>query len=161
MTKNESSRNRVWDEMRDLDQAYYWTLATCFQGERLTRTYTWRHAPSTPRHFITTTTLMAEEQFFLNAVGKMHRYLTKIQKDQHLFTFIQPARPSINEFCQLVQREDKLLVRNKREHDDEYLGTNQKEPEFSDVPSQGNGPEVKVSPSVTVIKDGRILLGGV
>ena len=145
--------------MRDLDQATYWILAICYQGERLTRTHAWRRKSSPPKPLYANTTLRAEAQFFLNAIRKADRYLIKIKKHRHIIALTRPAMPLIDKFGRLTKRGKKGLIPDKREHDDDYLGTNQKKPEMSAVPSQ-SGLKMKVSPSVTVLKDERILLGG-
>jgi len=51
-------------------------------------------------------------------------------------------------------------VRNKREHDDEYFGSQRKEEKMSELPKEEGRSQLIVGQSCTLHRGGRILLGG-
>ena len=62
----------------------------------------------------------------------------------------------MNGFLKLV---DAQFLRNKREHDDNYLGMNSKNEPLVDSSGTG-GVTINVAQSVTVFRHGKIYLGG-
>ena len=131
-------------KLRITEHSLYWIKATIFQGERLLK------AEKIEYRYIYTITCM-EEQFFLNAVNKSIRWL-KDSKSQKILV------SEINTF--LSTSSMAKLVRNKREHDDEFFGSKQKEETLSDASDHNSKIIMHVGQSVTVHRNGRILLGG-
>jgi len=95
-------------------------------------------------------TLM-EEQFFLTATNKARRWVTELklhaEDGNALDSFLAAFEPS-------------KLVRDKREHDEEYFGSKGKPEILSDATAPGSSLALNVGQSVTVHRDGRHLLGG-
>ena len=126
-----------------VEQALYWVKAIIFQGGRLLI------AEKIEYHNYTITRM--EEQFFLNAVNKSIRW-SKDLRIQGVLT------SEINSF--LSTSSIAKLVRNKREHDEEFFGSKQKKETLSDASDPTSNVKMLVGQSITVCRNGRILLGG-
>ena len=129
-----------------VEYSLYWIQATIFQGNRLI------NAEKIDYHQYSITRM--EEQFFLNSVNKSIRWLKDLKKQNILVSEVDiflsvPSTPNLLS-----------LVRNKREHDDEYFGSQGKVETLSDVSNPDNKLKIYVGQSVTIHKNGRIFLGG-
>ena len=127
-----------------LELSLYWMQALVFQGKRVL------NAEKIEGHITHKTTLM-EEQFFLNAIGKALRWIGELK-------FQSICVQQIDFF--LTVASVAKLVRNKREHDDEYFGPPKKTEVMSDASQPGSSLTVSVGQSITVHRDGKVLLGG-
>jgi len=139
---NEDSENKALIQ-RIVGQSLYWTLAIDTQGKRVLE------AEKIKYHEFAITRM--EEQFFLNAVNKSIRWLKDLRTKNILVV-------EIDAFFAISSMAS--LVRNKREHDDEYFGTQQGEEILSDASDPESNLSISVGQSVTVHRKGRILLGG-
>jgi hypothetical protein len=130
------------EEIQDVEQAIYWLQAMIYQGDRLLKSYK-------AKGHITHTSSRMEEQFFINVAYKARRWVSKLKK-------LNVAVTDMDIFLGLV---DAQFLRNKREHDDNYLGLNSKKEPLVDATGT-TGPNIRVAQSVTVFRNGQILLGG-
>ncbi len=130
------------EELQDLEQAIYWLQAVIYQGNRLLESYK-------AEGHVTHTTSRMEEQFFINVAYKACRWASKLKT-------LNVAVTDMDVFLASV---DAQFLRNKREHDDNYLGMNSKHEPWVDA-SGPTGPTIQVAQSVTVFRDRQILLGG-
>ena len=128
-----------------LEHTLYWLQAIRFQGER---TLLSEKLDGSLTH---QTITRMEEQFFLNAVNKSIRWANELKSlnccVQELEIFL-----SISSFTN--------LVRNKREHDDEYFGPEKKNAKMTKLPKEENKPQIIIGQSMTMHRNGKILLGG-
>ena len=132
-----------------LENALYWLQALVCQGERVAEA--WTHQEG--RHYPFLTVRMMEEQFFLAACNKARRWVEKLAK------LVDDETP-LRAFLTAI-REAKV-VRDKREHDDEYFGAGAKYPEEPAHDVQSTSPvQLNVGTSCTVLTDGKLLLGGI
>ena len=127
-----------------LESSLYWAQAMVFQGKRVL------DAERIEGHITYKITRM-EEQFFLNAIGKALRWIGELKSQG---VCVQP----IDSFLAVAGVAQ--LVRNKREHDDEYSGPQKKTEVMSDASQPGSNLTIKVGQSVTVHRNGTVLLGG-
>lgn len=130
------------EELTDLEHAIYWLQAVEYQGNRLLESYM-------AKGHISHTTARMEEQFFINVAYKACRWASKLKT-------LNVAVTDMELFLGIV---DAQFLRNKREHDDNYLGLNSKKEPWADA-SATTGPTILVAQSVTVFRNGTILLGG-
>ena len=130
------------EQLQDIESTIYWLSAIKFQGKRLLQ------AHEVEGHVMHTTSRM-EEQFFINAANKACRWASKLID-------LEVAE---NEMESFVNSVDTQFLRNKREHDEKYLGSNAKKEPLVDASAEG-GVKLSVGQSVTVVRDGKILLGG-
>jgi len=133
-------------EQNITENSLYWIKSIIFQGGRLLAAEKIKYAP----YAIT----RMEEQFFLNATNKAIRWVTDMKEQGYLVDEIN-AFLSVSSITSFTK-----LVRNKREHDDEYFGSKQKNEILSDASNPNSKLNLKVGQSVTVHRDGKILLGG-
>lgn len=132
-----------------LEYSIYWLQALICQGERVSRAWNRQEG----QHYPFLNARGMEEHFFLVACNKARRWLKKLR------SVVENEEP-IAKF--LAQTENASIVRNKREHDDEYFGTGRKHDEepSHDVPST-SPVKMNVGTSCTVYTDARLLLGGI
>jgi len=130
------------EELQDIESTIYWLSAIGYQGNRLIQSH------GIEEHILHTTTRM-EEQFFINAANKACRWASKLID----------LGVAENEMESFINSVDTQFLRNKREHDEKYLGMNSKNEPLVDASGEG-GVQLQVGQSVTVIRKGRILLGG-
>ncbi|MCH7592411.1 MAG: hypothetical protein IH989_06510 [Planctomycetes bacterium] len=132
-----------------LVHSIYWLQALIHQGERVFHAWNQKEG----QHYPPLTTRMMEEHFFLVACMKAQRWLKKLKKivddPQPIVAFLAVIEP-----CH--------VVRNKREHDDEYFGAGKKEEgePMHDVDSD-SPVKMTVGTSVSCQVDGKLLLGGI
>ena len=130
-------------EQRITEHSLYWIQATIFQGKRLIDAEKIKYHP----YSIT----RMEEQFFLNAINKAIRWVTDMKKEGYLVN-------EIDNFLSVSSVAN--FIRNKREYDDEYFGSKQKKEKLSDASNPNSKLKLRVGPSVTVHREGKIILGG-
>ena len=126
--------------------ARYWVQAVEYQGTRLLAVYD-TTAASPFNH----TVQRMEEQFYLNAIGKAIRWLRKLATYSDV--------PEVNTFLNSYGNAN--FIRDMREHDDEYsLGRGRsKTGEMKELKEPGR-TTLNVGQEVTVIQNGKVLLGG-
>ena len=129
-------------ELQDIESTIYWLNAVDYQGNRLIQSH------KIEGHIFHTTSKM-EEQFFINAAHKACRWASKLKE-------LGGAEKEMDAFLNSV---DTQFLRNKREHDDNYLGMNSKKEPLVEAIGESN-LKLHVGQSVTVIRNGKILLGG-
>ena len=127
-----------------LEWSLYWAQAVSYQGKRVLEA---EGIKAELTHSIT----VMEEQFMLNALGKALRWIGELK-------LLGVCVADIDAFLSVASISK--LVRNKREHDDEYFGPQQKTETLSDASSPGSDLKISVGQSITVHKDGKVLLGG-
>jgi hypothetical protein len=137
------------DKVGPISHAIYWLLAVEFQRDRVRLASQAAGGNNSPFR----TTGRMEEHFFLVACNKARRWLDHI--DRKIVT--QAHLDRFNVLADSAQ-----VVRNKREHDEEYFGASPKlEPLHADKTSGASAIRLMVGTSVTSYSRGRIILGGI
>ena len=130
------------EELQDIESTIYWLNAVGYQGNRLIQSHK-------VEGYILHTTSKMEEQFFINSAHKACRWASKLKE----------LGVAINEMDVFLNSVDTQFLRNKREHDDNYLGMNSKNEPLVEAKGESN-LKLQVGQSVTVLRNGKILLGG-
>ncbi len=138
-----------YEDKTTLEYSIYWLLAVEHQGARVIDAWNIKEGQNYP--FLNTRTI--EEHFYLVACNKARRWVTKLKP------IIEDNEPIV-EF--LENTNNSKIVRDKREHDDEYFGTGKKyqEEPNHDVSSK-SAIKMNVGTSCSVQTDGKLLLGGI
>ena len=131
------------ESLVDIEQSLYWLQSICYQGKRLLDSYQ-------INGYLTHTITRMEEHFFLVACQKATRWINKLQAQNILSEEIRIFKEKVSV----------KLVRDKREHDDEYQGTNAKDEKLSDVSNPNSELTIKVGQSITMKRNSRYYIGG-
>lgn len=133
------------NDHQTLEHTLYWLQAIRFQGERTLS------AEKIENILFYQNTKMIEEQFFLNAINKAIRWSQELKS-------LDCCTQEIDKFLLISSFAN--LVRNKREHDDEYFGPKARNEKMTELPKEENRASITVGQSITMHKNGKILLGG-
>lgn len=137
------------EDKTTLEHSIYWLLALIYQGKRVTSAWNIQEGRNYPFLNIR----MMEEQYFLIACNKAHRWLKKLRK------IIEDEQPIV-EFLEITR--NSCIIRHKREHDEQYFGTGKKFDEEPTHDVQSPSPvKMTVGTSVSCYENGRLLLGGI
>ena len=138
-----------YEDSVTLQHSIYWLLAFIHQGERVSRAWNMQEGQHSP--FLNTR--MMEEHFLLVACNKARRWLEKLK------TVVEDKQP-ILEFFEITK--NSVIIRHKREHDDEYFGTGKRHDEEPNHDVQSRSPiRMNVGTSCSCYLNGRLLLGGI
>lgn len=150
MSNRECDSDTQYEDNTTLEYSIYWLQAIKYQGKRVFRAR--QASEGQPYPFLTTAVL--EDHFFLVACIKARRWLEKLTR-----IAAEEKRP-IDKF--LVLTENAVVVRNKREHDDEYVGSGKKDqPVQMHEVETGASVKMTVGTLGTVFIDGKFLMGGI
>ena len=120
-----------------LEHSIYWLQALVYQGERVYQTRNIKTGSKYPY----LNTKMMEEQYFLIACMKARRWLKKLKE------IVENKQP-IEDFLEATKVSK--IIRDKREHDDEYFGSGKKyEEEPSHDVEDSNEIQMNVGTSCT------------
>ena len=150
MNTHTPESNAEYEDNTTLEFSVYWLQAIEYQGKRVFRA----KRESEECHYPFLATAILENHFFLVACIKAQRWLRKLSD------IATAEKENIATFLVLTQ--NAKVVRDKREHDDEYFGTgkiHEQEPMHNVQTS--SSVKLRVGTSVSVFVDGKYLIGGI